>query len=113
MNWTFVARNIGKGEKYPQLLIVDKNTFIKIPNINCSDTHFPNVYECSFDPTPVKAGDSIGVFLPPCSSARLLLSFILNEGPLGNSLTVGQVEGLPLMTVGVGKSSSASTLYDE
>ena len=68
----------------------------------------PNVYECSVEPVPVKAGDIVRVFLPPRSSARLLLSFILNGGPPGDSLaTAEQVEGLPLITLGVGKSPAA------
>ena len=107
MNWTFVARNIGGGEEYPQLNVPIPNSQKTIENINCTETPYPNVYECSVTPEPVEAGDFIGLELPSLSSAGLLLSFILNGAPLGESLGAGvneQVEGLPLITLGVGKS---------
>ena len=40
--------------------------------------------------------------LPPLSCARLVLSFILNKSPPGESLADSQVEGFPLITLGVG-----------
>ena len=65
------------------------------------------VFQC-VEPVPVKAGDSVGVFFPSRSSACLLLSFILNGGPPGHSIVTGeQVEGLPLITLGLGKSPTA------
>ena len=118
VNWTFVAREMREGDGYPKLGVLSlvrgptgmfyvKLKFVE--NINCTKTPHPNVYECSVTPEPVAAGDFIGLRLPPLSSARLLLSFILNGAPPGQSLSGssnggnGEVEGLPLITLGVGK----------
>ena len=106
-NWTFVARDIGEGEEYPTLVIplLQEKTQKFIENVDCSKTCYPNVYECSVSPEPVEAGIFIGLVLPPRSSARLLLSFILNGGPPGESNSGNElVEGLPLITLGLGKS---------
>ena len=103
VNWTFVARDIGKGEKYPQLYLPIPYTLQLIENINCV-TPYPNVYECSVTPQPVEAGDFIGLRLPPLTSAQLLLGFLLNGAPPGESLSGELVEGLPLFTLGMGKS---------
>ena len=113
MNWTFVARDVGEGEEYPQLYFVIGFQLKFIQNINCSETPHPNVYECSVTPEPVEAGDFIGVSLPPLSNARLLLSFILNGAPPGESLLTGGnlLQGLPFITLGVGKSPLATLNY--
>ena len=108
INWTFVARDIGEGEEYPQLYVAILHSIKIIENINCGDTPYPNVYECSVTPEPVETGDFIGLVLAPLSSAQLLLSFIvLNGAPPGESLFSSRdeiAEGLPLITLGVGKS---------
>ena len=123
MNWTFVARDIGERDDYPQLTInsLPRRTsigitiadIILVDNINCTETPHPNVYECSVTPLPVQAGDFIGLRLPPLSNAQLLLSFLLNGAPPGESLFSNDplVEGLPLVTLGVGKSPLATLNY--
>ena len=110
VNWTFVARNIGEGEEYPNLLKIMGFTQNTINNINCTETPYPNVYECSVTPELFKAGDIIGIALPANSSARLLLSFLFSDrGPIGYSLDGNEnLEGVPLITLGVGKSSLAA-----
>jgi hypothetical protein len=106
VNWTFVARNIG-GEEYPKLfkIIQEEMGFTRntINNIDCTETPYPNVYECSVTPEPVEAGDFIGILLPANDSARLLLSFLsINGGPIGESLVGNDdLEGVPLITLGV------------
>ncbi|CAI8039463.1 Peptidyl-tRNA hydrolase ICT1, mitochondrial [Geodia barretti] len=103
VNWTFVARNIGEGEEYPNLLKIMGFTQNTINNINCTETPYPNVYECSVTPELFKAGDIIGIALPANSSARLLLSFLFSDrGPIGYSLDGNEnLEGVPLITLGV------------
>ena len=117
VRWTFVAREIGEGEKYPKLAILTIHGFTgtaftqkNIENINCTETPYANVYECSVTPEPVEAGDIIGIVLPADSSARLLLSFLsVDGGPIGQSLDGNEdLEGVPLITLGVGKSSLAA-----
>ena len=116
VRWTFVAREIGEGEEYPHLNIIipalTGNVFTvkKIENINCTENPYPNVYECSVTPEPVEAEDSIGIVLPAYDSARLLLSFLsVDGGPIGQSLDGNEnLEGVPLITLGVGKSSLAA-----
>ena len=120
VNWTFVARNIGEGAEYPKLfkIIPEEISFTQniINNINCTETPYANVYECSVTPEPVEAGDIIGIALPAYDSARLVLSFLsINGGPIGKSV-VGNadLEGVPLISLGVGKSLLATndtTLY--
>ena len=117
VNWTFVARSIGEG-KEPELRINSRMSATQkfVENINCTETPYANVYECSVTPVPVEAGDFIGIALPAYSSARLLLSFLsINGGPIGKSLLGnGNLEGVPLITLGVGKSLLATndtTLY--
>ena len=107
VNWTLVARHVGEGEKYPKLSIFKEDKVFQKPieNINCTKTPYPNVYECSVTPEPVEAGDFIGLVLPPLSSAQLLLSFLItNDSHSGESFLTGRkVEGLPLISVGIGK----------
>ena len=119
VNWTFVA-SIGEGEEYPKLFKItpEKMGFTQniINNINCTETPYPNVYECSVTPEPVEAGDSIGIVLPAYRRAGLLLSFLSTDGgPIGESLFGNDdLEGIPLITLGVGKSLLATndtTLY--
>ena len=122
VNWTFVAK-MGEGEEYPNLTILILPGFTgtaltqkSIENINCTETPYANVYECSVTPEPVEAGDFISIALPAYSSARLLLSFLLiNGGPTGKSLDGNEdLEGVPLISLGVGKSLLATndtTLY--
>ena len=75
-----------------------------IENTNCTDTVYPNVYECSVTPELVKAGHIIALVLPPVNSSSVALSFILNRGPHGESYITGtQVEGYPLFTLGQGQ----------
>ena len=115
VSWTFVARNIGEGEEYPKLTIFilsSTGIFTQkfIENINCTETPNPNVYECSVTPEPVEAGNFISIALPANSSARLLLSFLsVDGGPIGGSLGGNEdLEGVPLITLGVGKSLLAT-----
>ena len=116
VNWTFVARDIGEGQEYPQLFrtICRGITFTQefIENTNCTETPYPNVYECSVTPEPFKAGDFLGFILPARSSARLLLSFLLTDGgPVGEILNGNdRLEAIPLVTLGVGESCFDSVL---
>ena len=120
VSWTFVARNIG-GEEYPKLTIFIprfNRAFTQkfIENLNCTETPYANVYECSVTPEPVAAGDFISIVLPAYDSTRLLLSFLsIDGGPTGESLVgIDDIEGVPLITLGVGMSLLATndtTLY--
>ena len=116
VNWTFVAK-MGEGEEYPNLTILITPGFTgtaftqkNIENINCTETPYANVYECSVTPEPVEAGNFISIALPANSSARLLLSFLsVDGGPIGGSLGGNEdLEGVPLITLGVGKSLLAT-----
>ena len=111
VNWTFVARDIGEGQEYPQLFRNFRNgigfTQEVIENTNCTETPYPNVYECSVTPEPFKPGDFLGFMLPARSSARLLLSFLLTDGgPVGEFLNGKNdpLEAIPLVTLRVGES---------
>ena len=105
-HWTFVARSVKQGDKYPMLFILYSfgQAFGTRPivNRNCTDTVYPNVYECTVNPQLIQTGDIVALDLPPLSSAQLVLSFILNRSPRGESLADSQVEGFPLITLGVG-----------
>ena len=117
VNWTFVARDIGEGQEYPQLFRTIRSLFgftqEVIENTICTETPYPNVYECSVTPEPFKAGDFLGFMLPARSSARLLLSFLLTDGgPVGEILNGNndRLEAIPLVTLGVGESCFDSVL---
>ena len=110
VNWTFVARDIGEGQEYPQLYKTISSgigfTPEFIENTNCTETPYPNVYECSVTPEPFKDGDILGFMLPARSSARLLLSFLLTDGGLVGAILNGnddRLEAIPLVTLGVGE----------
>ena len=119
VSWTFVARAIGEGYEYPELGVLSSTGIFVAQlryavNMNCTYTPHPNVYECGVTPLPVEAGDFISLRFPPLSNARLLLSFILNGAPPGFSFSPGVdelVEGLPLITLGMGKSPLATLNY--
>ena len=54
-HWTFVARAVKQGEEYPMLSIISPigQTYAEIrliENRNCTDTVYPNVYECTVNP---------------------------------------------------------------
>ena len=106
VKWTFVARNIGDGDKCPTLFIVKPPITIPVVNMDCTNDLYPNVHQCTVEPQQVIAGEHIGVCLPALSDARLLLSFIIINGvPPGESLMNSVlVEGLPLIAVEVGES---------
>ena len=117
VNWTFVAWDIGEGQEYPQLYKIFRHRIVFtqefIENTNCTETPYPNVYECSVTPEPFKAGDILGFILPARSSARLLLSFLLTDGgPVGDFLNGNndRLEAIPLVTLGVGESCFDSVL---
>ena len=116
VKWTFVARNIGDGDDYPTLFIVNtaRPTTIPVVNTDCTNDLYPNVHQCTVEPQSVEAGDFIGVVLPALSDARLLLSFIIINGvPPGESLRRSEeVEGLPLIAVEVqGESYTQLQMY--
>ena len=109
--WTFAAEDLGQGHERPDLQVhrfndrgipVLSNT---LPGSNALLTVYPNVFEYTVDPPlSVLAGDFIGLVLPPDTTARLLLSFILNDSPPGESIRNfdvinGDVDGLPLVTL--------------
>ena len=108
VSWSFVGRSTGGGENFPGLFIAALwlPTTIPIIPIECSsDTHYPNVYECRVEPHLVDAGWFVGVHLPPFSDAKVLLSFIFNESPPGESLAHSVlIEGLPLVSLKIRKS---------
>ena len=106
-HWTFVARSVGNGEEYPKLSIIypigSAYTQKHTENTNCTDTIYPNVYQCSVTPETVRAGDIIALVLPPLSRARVALIFILNGAQPGESIVTGtQVEGFPLFALEMG-----------
>ena len=106
-HWTFVARSVGNGEEYPKLSIIypigSAYTQKHTENTNCTDTIYPNVYQCSVTPETVRAGDIIAIVLPPLSRARVALIFILNGAQPGESIvTATQVEGFPLFALEMG-----------
>jgi hypothetical protein len=108
-HWTFVARTIGKGEEYPKLsLIIPEGlayTQKHTENTNCTDTIYPNVYQCSVAPETVRAGDIVALVLPPLSRARVALVFILNGAQPGKRIVDGaQVEGFPLFALEIGSN---------
>ena len=117
VKWIFTAEDLGQGEgrtQYPQLRIV-RSDFVPQP-LQGSDpvpTDYSNVYEFTLaSPMQVQAGYMIALQLPPITSARLLLSFVRNSGPPGESVRVKRdiqpVEGregdLPLVTLEISKS---------
>ena len=109
INWTFVAEDQGirmERNMYPELEIVRGNGSADLMNSSVPPKIlYPNVYERTVKPYMVKAGDSIALKLPPASIAQLILSFILNGSPPGESLITGPVAGLPLVTLGVGETN--------
>ena len=110
--WTFAAEDLGQGHERPDLLVYRVNDITSFPVIintlpgsNALLTVYPNVFEYTVDPPlSLQARDVIGLDLPPDTTARLLLSFILNDSPPGVSLVNfdvdnGNVDGLPLVTL--------------
>ena len=113
--WTFAAEDLGQGHERPVLNIYRFNDMgipvlnNTLPGSNTLLTVYPNVFEYTVDPPlSVLAGHFIGLDLPPDTTARLLLSFILNNSPPGESLVNfdvnnGNIDGLPLVTLEIGK----------
>ena len=114
VSWSFVGRSTEGGENFPELFIAALWSPITIPiiPIECSsDTHHPNVYECRVEPHLVDAGWFVGVCLPPFSDAKVLLSFIFNGSPPGESLAHSVlIEGLPLVSLKICKSRHSDKL---
>ena len=111
--WTFAAEDLGQGHEWPVLQVNRFNDIgdnipeiiNTLPGSNALLTVYPNVFEYTVDPPlSVLAGDFIGLDLPPDTTVRLLLSFILNDSPPGESIrnfdvNNGDVGGLPLVTL--------------
>ena len=120
--WTFTAEELGQGYERPVLHIYRFNDMgvpeinNTLPGSNALLSVYPNVFEYTADPPlSVLAGDFIGLVLPPDTTARLLLSFILNNSPSGESLVNfdvnnGNIDGLPLVTLEIGKICAKFTL---
>ena len=110
VKWTFIGVELGLGEECPELLIY-KHDIVQPrplePSLQSStavSTLYPNVYNVTVAPPfPVRSGDFISLILPPVTTARLLLTFILTGSPPGFNLDAGEdIEGLPLITLEIG-----------
>lgn len=109
VKWIFAAEDLGVGTEWPVIRFYrggeNLYNFSSLQGSDAVSTTSPNVYELIVDPpTPIYAGDFIALDLPPVNSVRLLLSFILNDDPPGESIEGDSefVEGLPLITLEIG-----------
>ena len=116
VKWTFTGVELGLGEVCPKLRIY-RNEIEQLrelpraldlpPQISAAvSTLYPNVYNVIVAPPfPVRTGDSIGLFLPVVTTARLSLTLLLTGSPPGMNLDTGEnIEGLPLITLEIGMS---------
>ena len=108
VKWIFTADDLGMGRTgYPELRIYreTKRSYIReLPGSSATSTLHSNVYEVIIEPpVPVHVGDVISLELPPISTARLLLTFVLTESPPGIDLdTSDDIAGIPLITLEIG-----------
>ena len=122
MKWIFTAEDLGQVEgrtQYPQLILVSSDLLPQsLQGSDSVPTDYYNVYEFNLaSPVEVQAGYFIVLQLPPITSTRLLLSFVRNSGPPGETVMhkrdIQPVEGregdLPLVTLEISKSRNTCT----
>lgn len=111
VKWTFTAEDLGMGKtEYPALKMYRQarlsaySLVITLPGSNAVPTLHSNVYEVIVDPPlSVCVGDIISLELPPISTARLLLTFVLTDSLPGINLDTSEdVEGMPLIRLKIG-----------